>query len=231
MTRSSAPHPRRPWLWLAVAFVLCTAVVAPTPTVLGKSGQDAPFSSDELALLREGKLVKRAAKENRGSLQLMGGTSWQLIGARPEVVFRALLDTTKYKHMLPAVTNSTLVNEAPGTRVVRLEHKKGPVGVTYDVRARYYPERGDITFLLERAPKGAPRAAWGFFSVRPYGRDLTLLSYGVMADPGDGILVGLLRGVVHDWILQVPRQVKKYVESSWGRARYAETASVEPAQP
>jgi hypothetical protein len=43
-----------------------------------------------------------------------------------------------------------------------------------------------------------------------------------MADPGDGILVGLLRGVVQEWMLQVPRQVKKFVESHEGRARYAE---------
>jgi hypothetical protein len=175
-----------------------------------------------LAQLQAGKLVARAQAEDRGSLHLMGGSSWQLIDARPSVVFRALMDTHKYTHMLPAVTNSQLLDEAEGTRVVRLEHKRGPVGLSYEVRARFYPERGDITFTLERAPTGAPRAAWGFFSVRPYGRDLTLLSYGVMADPGDGILVGLLRGVVQEWMLQVPRQVKKYVESHEGRARYAQ---------
>ena len=40
------------------------------------------------------------------------------------------------------------------------------------------------------------------------------------SDLGD--VMGLLRGVVHEWMLQVPRQVKKFVESTEGRARYAE---------
>jgi ribosome-associated toxin RatA of RatAB toxin-antitoxin module len=220
MSWREAPHARRstPLLlaFVAVLAWLCTA------QGFGRAGQDGAFSPDELHSLRAGQLVKREAREERGSLQLMGGSSWQLIDAPPDVVYRALLDTGKYKRMLPAVTGSTLVAEQPGSRVVRLEHKRGPIGVSYDVRARFYPERRDITFGLEHAPGGAPRAAWGFFSVRPYGQagNLTLLSYGVMADPGDGILVGILRGVVHDWMLQVPRLVKGFVESHEGRALY-----------
>ncbi len=220
MTRLKAPKPRRLRQLCALFALLTTCLLS--AVALGRAGRDAPFSPQELALLQSGKLVARASVEDRGTLHLMGGSSWQLIGARPEVVFRALTDTHKYTRMLPAVTNSELLREQPGSRVVRLEHKRGPVGLSYEVRAQFYPERGDVTFTLERAPAGAPRAAWGFFSVRPYGQDLTLLSYGVMADPGDGILVGLLRGVVHEWLLQVPRQVKKYVESSEGRARYAQ---------
>jgi hypothetical protein len=220
MTRPKAPKPRRLGQWIALSAALATCLIC--AVAFGRAGRDAPFSAEELALLQSGKLVARASVEERGSLHLMGGSSWQLIGARPAAVFRALMDTHKYTRMLPAVTGSELLREQPGSRVVRLEHKRGPVGLSYEVRAQFYPERGDITFTLERAPTGAPRAAWGFFSVRPYGQDLTLLSYGVMADPGDGILVGLLRGVVHEWLLQVPRQVKKYVESSEGRARYAQ---------
>jgi hypothetical protein len=201
---------------------MCAAVLAwfASAAVLGKSNDDRPFSTEELAELRAGHLVKRLSSEERGSLQLMGGSSWQLIDALPESVYRALLDTTKYNRMLPAVTASRLVTEQAGARVIRLEHKRGPIGLSYDVRAQFYPERRDVTFRLEDAPGGAPRAAWGFFSVRPYGSRYSLLAYGVMADPGDGILVGILRGTVHDWMLQVPRQVKSFVESAEGRSRY-----------
>jgi carbon monoxide dehydrogenase subunit G len=188
--------------------------------VLGRSDADRPFSTDELAALRSGQLVKREAREERGTLQLMGGSSWQLIDAPPDAVFRALADTTKYTRMLPAVTASKLLTEEEGARVIRLEHKRGPIGLSYDVRAQFYPDRRDVTFRLQDAPGGAPRAAWGFFSVRPYGQRYTLLAYGVMADPGDGIVVGILRSVVHEWMLQVPRQVKKFVESAEGRSRY-----------
>jgi len=188
--------------------------------VLGKSNDNQPFSSDELAKLRAGKLVKRASSEHRGTLQLMGGSSWQLIDAPPDAVYRALLDTTQYSRMLPAVTGSRLVTEQQGARVIRLEHKRGPISLSYDVRATFDPGRRDLNFRLEDAPGGAPRAAWGFFSVRAYGPKYSLLAYGVMADPGDGLLVGLLRGSVHDWMLMVPNQVKSFIESEEGRRRY-----------
>jgi hypothetical protein len=122
---------------------------------------------------------------------------------------------------MPAVTGSTLIGEQPGYRKIRLEHKRGPVNISYNIGTRAYPERKDLTFLLEEAPYGLPRAAWGFFSVRPFGAKQTLLAYGVMADPGDGIVLTLVRSQVHHWMLAVPRQVKWYVESREGRARYA----------
>jgi hypothetical protein len=152
----------------------------------------------------------------------MGGTSWQIINAPPSAVFRALLDTSRYSRMLPAVTGSSVISEDPGYRLVRMEHKKGPLGISYDIGARVYPDKRDITFLLKEAPLGLPRAAWGFFSVRPYGENKSLLSYGVMADPGDGIVLSLIRSAVHEWMLRVPSQVKSFVESREGRTRYAD---------
>ena len=187
----------------------------------GPTKEPKGFSAQEEAELRAGKLVMRPKTEQRGSLKLMGGTSWQLIDAPPDAVYRALLDTSRYYRMMPAVTGSTLVGEQPGYRKVRLEHKRGPINIYYNLGTRVYPERKDITFLLEEAPSGLPRAAWGFFSVRPYGAKQTLLAYGVMADPGDGLLLTIVRSTVHHWVLAVPRQVKWYVESREGRARYA----------
>lgn len=184
----------------------------------------APFTQEEQDKLRAGELVTRASTEARGKLRLMGGTSWQLIDASPDSVFRALLDTAQYFRILPAVTGSIVLDEQPGYRRVRLEHKKGPLGISYNIGARVYEERKDITFLLEEAPLGLPRAAWGFFSVRPYGEGKTLLSYGVMADPGEGLVLSLMRGLVHEWMLRVPRQVKYFVESREGRARYTTAA-------
>jgi hypothetical protein len=184
-----------------------------------------PFSQDEERRLRAGELVARPSSEERDGLRLIGGTSWQLVDAPPEQVFRALCDTSRYARMLPAVTGSSLLHEQPGYHRVRLEHKKGPIGISYEVGARFYQERLDVTFALESAPYGLPKAAWGFFSVRPYGTRQTLLAYGVMTDPGDGLVLSFVRSSVHEWLLRVPRQVKFYVESREARARYAAPAA------
>jgi len=212
-------------------FSLLISICLGASLALGDAGATSGqrgFTAQEEQLLRAGKLVARAKSEARGNLRLIGGTSWQLIDAPPESVFRALLDTSRYYRMMPAVTGSTLLAEQPGYRKVRLEHKKGPLMVSYNLGTHVYPERKDITFLLEEAPSGLPRAAWGFFSVRPFGAKQTLLAYGVMADPGDGLVLSLVRSAVQEWMLAVPRQVKWYVESREGRSRYAITPAVAP---
>ena len=53
-------------------------------------------------------------------------------------------------------------------------------------------------------------------NVRPYEYDAgrTLLSYGVMVDPGGGIFGGVLRGQIHDWLLRVPQTTRQYLQGS-----------------
>jgi hypothetical protein len=189
-------------------------------TALGQDVARKPFTADERARLLAGKLVVRATKELRSGLRLIGGASWQIIDAPPESVFRALLDTKHYNRSLPTVSAATLVSEQATLRRVRFEHKKGPIGIAYRMALTIDPQRRDINFKLNDRLDSGLRAAWGFLSAQPYGQGKTLLSYGVLADPGDGLLVGLVRGVIHDWILKVPAQVKKHVESALGRKLY-----------
>lgn len=215
--------------WLLLLWLLaCCQWLSPA------SAQDVarkPFSQDEKARLLAGKLVKRAVTEERTGLQLIGGASWQLIKAPPDVVFRALLDTKNYSHSLPTVSRATLVSEQASIRRVKLEHKKGPLGISYRLALTIDKQRRDINFKLNDRLDSGMRAAWGFMSVQAYGPAQTLLSYGVMADPGDGLIVGLVRSVIHEWLLKVPAQVKKHVESPYGRRLYPSLAvsAVQPA--
>jgi len=179
-----------------------------------------PFTPDEKARLSAGKLVTRPVTETRGDLRLIGGASWQIIDAPPEIVFRALLDTKNYPHSLPTVSAASVVSDSKTMRRVRFEHKRGPFGIAYRLALTVDPERRDVTFKLNDRLESGMRAVWGFMAATPYGANRTLLSYGVMADPGDGLIVGIVRGVIHEWMLRVPMQVKKYVESPYGRRLY-----------
>jgi ribosome-associated toxin RatA of RatAB toxin-antitoxin module len=195
-------------------------VVASAPIARGQDVARKPFTPDEKARLAAGKLVTRPVTEKRGDLRLIGGASWQVIKAPPEIVFRALLDTKNYPHSLPTVSAASVVSDGKPLRRVRLEHKKGPVGIAYRLALTIDPQRRDVGFKLNDRLESGMRAAWGFLAATPYGEDQTLLSYGVMADPGDGLIVGIVRGVIHDWLLKVPEQVKKHVESPYGRRLY-----------
>ena len=66
----------------------------------------AELSSEELSKLERGELVVRATSERRGDLRLIGGTSFQVVSAPPEVVWQALLDTQYYRRMLPELQSA-----------------------------------------------------------------------------------------------------------------------------
>ena len=185
------------------------------------AGSDDALGPLELAKLERGELVQRTATERRGGLSLMGGSSWQVIDAAPEVVWAALLDTSHYHRFLPQLASARLVHEAGTTRTVFMEHA-GMLAPSYYLALRIDPARRHITFKLDdRRPHGI-RAAWGFYAVRAHGAR-TLLAYGVKADIGDSVLSSVLRASAHEWMMKVPWMVKRFVEGS-GRYIYRKQA-------
>jgi ribosome-associated toxin RatA of RatAB toxin-antitoxin module len=228
LRQSRGKHRALLWL-LGCCLSVVVRVVSVHSIALAQDVARRPFSSDEKARLAAGKLVTRPVTEQRSSLRLIGGSSWQIIKAPPELVFRALLDTHNYPHSLPTVTRASVVSDNKTMRRVRLEHRKGPVGMAYRLALTIDYERRDVNFKLNDRLESGMRAAWGFLAVTPYGSNQTLLSYGVMLDPGDGLLVGLVRGMIHEWALKVPSQMKKFIESPYGRRLYPLPAPSAPA--
>jgi len=181
-----------------------------------------PLSRLELTKLAAGQLVTRPTREQRGEMRLLGGASFQVIARPCDEVWRALLDTPHYTKLIPTLSKAQAVVEQSDYRLVRFEHRAGPIGIAYSLNMRLDAGSHDVTFALDPAKRGGPRAAWGFISLRPYGLGRTLLSYGVMADPGDGLLTSVLRGTMHEWMLRVPEQMKRFIESETARVLYSE---------
>lgn len=211
-------------LFRILAFSCLSLSVLVLPPGVGKvrAGFDSSsFTADEWKRLDAGELVLRPATRNQGRKRLMGGSSWQVIDAAPDVVWRALLDTKRYHRMMPQVLEARLVRARDNVRTVFLRQgEKGLVEAKYYLRVNVHESRRDITFSVDdELPHDVLRAAWGFYTVRPYREGKTLLAYGVMADIGGGLLANLVRSNVHDWMLRTPWMVKRFVEGS-GRKLY-----------
>ena len=190
----------------------------------------ANLTSDELSRLERGELVVRESSERRGELRLIGGTAFQVVNASPDVVWQALLDTAYYRRMLPELQSAQLVREtAKGSgvqRIVNMTHGRGAAVASYSLSMQVDASKRDIAFRLDETRPHDIRAAWGFYTVRPHGRGRTLLVFGVLADPGDGLFKTVLRPAVQEWALRVPWMVKRFVEGS-GRYIY----KAKPAAP
>jgi hypothetical protein len=193
---------------------------AASAAVIAGNGANRDFSTQERESLAAGALVSRPMVEHRGSLELRGGTSFQVIDAPLRVVWQALLDTSHYPRMMPRVIEAKVVQDDARERTVFMRQGAGPFEKAYYLTVRMYQERGDITFSVDERRPHDLRAAWGFYTVRPYADgNKTLLAYGVMADIGLSALGSWMRGDVHEWLLKVPWTVKRFVEGS-GRHIY-----------
>lgn len=187
------------------------------------AGTGRDLSTKERASLAAGALVSRPQAERRGSLDLIGGTSYQVIDAPLRVVWSALLDTQYYPRMMPQVAEAKLVEAQNTERTVFIRQGAGLLERAYYLSVRLNEAQGDISFRVDERRPHDLRAAWGFYNVRPYADgNKTLLAYGVMADLNVGVLGSWLRDDVHEWLLKVPWTVKRFVEGS-GRHIYKHT--------
>jgi len=207
---------------LAALAVITTGLALATSAAAG--ADEGAFTQRELSLLQKGELVERRVKEERNGLRLIGGTSWQVIDAPAEVVWRAVLDTGHYHRFLPQVREAKLLQEQGSKRIVRLSHG-GIVGPSYAIAMHIDEVRHHVAFKLDATRPHDIRAAWGFFDLRPYGEKRSLLTFGVKADIGDGLFSALLRNQVHTWMMKVPWLAKRFIEGS-GRYIYG----YQPAQ-
>ena len=158
----------------------------------------------------------------QGGLRLMGGSSWQVIAASPEVVWRALLDTPRYTRMMPQVIEARLVGTRDNERTVFMRQGAGRSGRGAATTSRSTSTSRGATSRSRSTSTCRTtccKAAWGFYSVRPYRDGKTLLAYGVMADISGGWLLGLMRDSVHEWMLRTPWMIKRFLEGS-GRKLY-----------
>jgi len=191
------------------------------------------FTPHERQLLEKGKLVKRQVTQRRGGLHLVGGTSWQVIDADVDHVWKVITDVRTYRQLFPHVVDARLVAKRGDFRLVYLEHASGPFHVSYSLKGQADAKRRDLTFELDTSRPRDITAAWGFFTVRPYGKGKSILAYGVMLDIGTGILSALLRDKIRGSMLHIPRNVRKYIHERYpkatvGHARSSEFRAAEP---
>ncbi|HJK95638.1 MAG TPA: SRPBCC family protein, partial [Polyangiaceae bacterium LLY-WYZ-14_1] len=185
-----------------------------------------PFTSAERRRLARGELVMRSDEKERDGRLLIGGASWQRIRLPPAALWKATNDVPRYHRLLPEVRQARVVRRRGSHRkLVFLQHSQGPITAEYHLWFTQDDEDRIARFRVDRNHPGTIRAGWGFLAVYPYRNGHSVLSFGIEADIGRGLLQSLVRDQVHEWMLRVPQTVKWYAEGS-GRRRYLRLAGL-----
>jgi hypothetical protein len=156
-------------------------------------------------------VVRPETRTVRGA-QLRGGMAWQLIQRDPDDVYRTLTDEHTYVKYLPAAEQVSLISATP-PQTLFVQHRLGFIRGSYYVRTLQDPRTRALRFRMDRSRPSSIRDAWGELRVSPYGKGQCIVSLAIMADLGEGLLIGLVRDNVHTWMLRVPELLKRYVES------------------
>jgi ribosome-associated toxin RatA of RatAB toxin-antitoxin module len=216
--REVSVFPRTPMRPLsAIGLVLACSLGAPIAHAQSASSS---FSAEERARLSRGELVVRREAQQRGELRMIGGTSWQVVDAPPAEVWAAVLAVDDWTEFLPQAVESRLLRNQPGRRDVFIRHQKGPISASYTIRLEFMEGRQMARFRVDTSRPSAIRDGWGFFIVQPFGEDRTMVTFGVLADVGSGMITGLARPTVHEWMMRVPEELARHVERQH-RAQHA----------
>lgn len=187
----------------------------------GNAWADGGLSARELQQLGRGKLVSRPLRNARSSQ--VGGTSWILVNADADTVWRALTDFSQYNRFVPSAGRSRIIQRNGDVRIVGMQQASGIIEVSYALRTVLDPAKREIRFRIDRRRPRDVHDGWGFFKLEPRADGRTLVSYGAVIEPGGAILAAIVGDALREHVLSIPRRLKRWVEGPAGRARYART--------
>lgn len=200
--------------------LLCVVAVTFAAPSRSLSNSD-KLTTEDKKLLAMGELVMKQKNEQRGSLKLIGGQSWQIVDVSVDVAWRAISDLPSYKRFIPLATESEVKHRVGDEADLAMRQQWGPIDVRYVFQATLDPDRRTLVFRVDHSQDHDIRAGWGFMRVRPYKGSQTLVSFGALVDIGDGVFVSIIRPAVRKDLLRIPSRFKRYVEGD-GRALYAD---------
>jgi ribosome-associated toxin RatA of RatAB toxin-antitoxin module len=193
---------------LAVLLALLAAPLA----VARAAGVD--FSTDELAILGKGDVVRRVNPDN-GKDGRFGGSGWALIAATPDKVFAALQDWKSYPEIFPNTVETTVLSRREGRSLIRMKLGHPIISVTYHVEMS--PDAATWTMRF-RQVQNFPNdldVIDGYWRLYPIEGGRTLCSYILNVRVPSGIINILpdsFKRMAIRGVLGVPSSVKKWVE-------------------
>ncbi|MFK7991121.1 MAG: SRPBCC family protein [Sandaracinaceae bacterium] len=202
---------RRPWSTgrLPAGFLLLMAASSLVGAVAVAQEGGAGFAPAERERLLAGQLVRRPTTSREGSHRYIGGTSFQRVPAPQEQVWQMVLDEQVYPHLIPGLQEVRVIEREGNRSIMRLRHQYSFVNASYHAVVTVEARHHTVHFELDHSRPADIRDGRGFITVDSY-RGGSIVTWGVRADVGQGLLTGVFAPVIHDWILRPPHCIRGY---------------------
>lgn len=196
------------------ALLLGVLAAAPAPARAAPPARAAVKALDagERQALLAGATISRPLRFERGDGSYIGGVAYQVVNASPGRVLAALSDVGALPHALPRTARATLVSRDGRRARVELVQGKAPFLATYTLNLEQAASGDRIRFWLDPTRPHDVKDVWGYFRVKPFGKNKTLVTLAVALDMGPGLARLLLSDRVERLILRAPGKIREYVE-------------------
>ncbi|HJL17120.1 MAG TPA: SRPBCC family protein [Sandaracinaceae bacterium LLY-WYZ-13_1] len=169
------------------------------------------FTADERRRLAAGELVRRDITLDEDGHAMFGGTSFMRVRMPLERVWRVVRDPSIFPRLVPSLEHVEVVARRGDELVLRMHHRYALASTQYHVRMRVDGAARRISFHLDRSRPHDVRAGRGFLELRAWGDD-TMVSWGMLADVGAGILQEVFGPFLNEWLLIPPRCLRDELE-------------------
>lgn len=213
-TRDSLMHQRRESSFgTSTSLVLLIVWLIVWLIGLGGSAgaQGHGFTEPERAALIAGELVRRDFSRAEAGGVSYGGASWQRVEAPIDEVWRAATDPSALTRLIPSLDVARVVETRDRTRVLYLHHSYGIGEASYYVTMELDPSEHALHFQLDPSRPHDIRGGRGHMRLTPY-RGGTIVEWGMLVDPGGGVVMELFGPMLGEWLLLPPRCIRDEVE-------------------
>lgn len=188
-----------------IAIVACGAATA--------QDRGGAFDAAERRALVAGELVRRNLSRREGGEQLFGGASWQRVRAPIERVWELATDARALTRLIPSLDEARIVEERGSSRLLYMHHSYGIGAASYYVRMDLDHDARSLRFRVDPSRRHDIRAGRGFLSLSTYRGD-TIVAWGMLVDPGSGVVTQIFGPMLNEWLLLPPRRVRDELEGT-----------------
>jgi hypothetical protein len=178
------------------------------------------FTAHELEQLAKGKLVKRIMPES-GKDSTVGGTSFMMVNALPETVWKATTDIEAWPHIYPYTYSAEPLTRHANATSVRL--RLGVKLLQANIYMTVVTDQASFemsTRLNKQLSSPLAKDMRSTMKLLPQPGGKTLIVYSCVTDVSLGPIVAMLgRTVIQDMenvLLRLPKLLKQYVEGPSG---------------
>lgn len=191
---------------LAHALVWAAAAVA-IACATARAQDRSAFSPEERRALIGGELVRRDLSRVEGASRLYGGASWQRVEAPIERVWALATDPASLTELIPSLDQARVLEERDRSRVVYMHHSFGVAETSYHVRMDLDDATHTLRFRLDRTRPHDIHEGRGYLALHRY-REGTIVEWGMLVDPGGGMVAQIFGPMLDEWLLLPPRCVR-----------------------